>query len=1060
MKDKGVTYKTFISYSHKDKSWGDWLHKQLETYSIPKSLRAELPKIDKNLYPIFRDREELPGSADLGANISDALANSDTLLIICSPNSANSLWVNQEIIDYQKVSPNKPIIALIIDGNKDSSDQENYCFPSEVEKLLNQYHIKLIDGRTTGKSQVLRLEIVSHILGIEINKFKLANRKKKIKSNIVKIFILLLLGVGGWFSWEKIKKNRSKTLIAESQSLAIKAQQALNNDDMKNALLLSIQALPKNMSNPEQPVNATAESVLNQVLEKPLISILKGKIPGEIVKLFPTDNISRWIVTDTEGVIYLFDITTGKSIWNLEEKGYLEADINQQKQLIVRTKNGLTNYDMATGKLNCEMTLDTQEELAINNSLGWIQKNWIIESTGSFHKTTASEDVYRPKHIQFLNTTNCTSSKLHQIPGFIKTSISLVDVLPDGKKITVRDTYNDKGAANIYDIWPANENEKPITAFSIPGSVVPLFELYFNRRSYNGPLIKTLPNENVSIFAFKPDDKTGYIVAKMDWQQSKFTLSNKLESMPSSLIWQGSNNQDLSIELDDLKSSGKSKYFFIDTSDFKLKKTISLKKRSKPILSPLEEFALTINSTVEVTNTQSGYTEFSTQKLNMPSSYHWLNKNTAIYSGNNGEILTLHIKNNSPIKKLNTENCCYKTIDNDTGLVEGLDGVLYRINPENLEETELFRPTHYDTSYKYLEKYNMVFIDEKIKESTTQEHIYKLIKLPSSEVIWEKQLEKTNIKVGQENLSYLNDNNLIIIDYSQPGKEIIFKKPEFSQLLSINTDGTEIVSLNSEPILGKSPLNLEVIDVRSNKVLKQTDSLFNEFSYLDKLYISNNNQSIVHLAHKDDKITLKIANIESNKITQLGELNDSISYGLGLNIDFYGDYLYTSTSYGDSGFINTKTALHHVFSAEEKTHPNEELLKLNQVVISNIDKKQLFLFDLNTQKRHLLNCPFSNSVSTTLYMPSINSVGIIADGLCIIDLDSFNVKHYISSPSKDYVYRKNIVSLALYNKNKITVITNSNIAISKNLESKWHENIKDASNILTLKSSNVGLKNE
>jgi hypothetical protein len=29
-------YRAFISYSHKDKKWADWLHKSIETYRPPK----------------------------------------------------------------------------------------------------------------------------------------------------------------------------------------------------------------------------------------------------------------------------------------------------------------------------------------------------------------------------------------------------------------------------------------------------------------------------------------------------------------------------------------------------------------------------------------------------------------------------------------------------------------------------------------------------------------------------------------------------------------------------------------------------------------------------------------------------------------------------------------------------------------------------------------------------------------------------------------------------------------------------------------------------------------
>ena len=98
MPRKDYKYKAFISYSHQDKKWGDWLHKALETYRVPKGLvkkeapaeRTDDPLLEatldewavrhgplpKRLYPIFRDREELPTSAELGNAINQALDDS------------------------------------------------------------------------------------------------------------------------------------------------------------------------------------------------------------------------------------------------------------------------------------------------------------------------------------------------------------------------------------------------------------------------------------------------------------------------------------------------------------------------------------------------------------------------------------------------------------------------------------------------------------------------------------------------------------------------------------------------------------------------------------------------------------------------------------------------------------------------------------------------------------------------------------------------------------------------------------------------------------------------
>ena len=36
--DSEFRYRAFISYSHSDEQWAKWLHKSLETYSVPKHL--------------------------------------------------------------------------------------------------------------------------------------------------------------------------------------------------------------------------------------------------------------------------------------------------------------------------------------------------------------------------------------------------------------------------------------------------------------------------------------------------------------------------------------------------------------------------------------------------------------------------------------------------------------------------------------------------------------------------------------------------------------------------------------------------------------------------------------------------------------------------------------------------------------------------------------------------------------------------------------------------------------------------------------------------------------
>ncbi|HEX8778556.1 MAG TPA: toll/interleukin-1 receptor domain-containing protein, partial [Rhodanobacter sp.] len=118
-------YRAFISYSHQDKSWADWLHKALETYAIPRRLVGQTTAagvIPKRLAPIFRDRDELASATDLGRKVHAALAQSANLIVICSPHSAVSHWVNEEVLAFKRLGRSERIFCLIVAGEPNASD--------------------------------------------------------------------------------------------------------------------------------------------------------------------------------------------------------------------------------------------------------------------------------------------------------------------------------------------------------------------------------------------------------------------------------------------------------------------------------------------------------------------------------------------------------------------------------------------------------------------------------------------------------------------------------------------------------------------------------------------------------------------------------------------------------------------------------------------------------------------------------------------------------------------------------------------------------------------------
>ena len=129
-------YWAFISYSHADEKWAARLHRALETYRVPKALvggPGPSGATPARLFPIFRDRDELPGAASLNVQIRNALQQSRALIVICSPNAVRSRWVNEEIKTFKSLGRGNAVFPVIVSGEPNASDlpgrEAEECFP-------------------------------------------------------------------------------------------------------------------------------------------------------------------------------------------------------------------------------------------------------------------------------------------------------------------------------------------------------------------------------------------------------------------------------------------------------------------------------------------------------------------------------------------------------------------------------------------------------------------------------------------------------------------------------------------------------------------------------------------------------------------------------------------------------------------------------------------------------------------------------------------------------------------------------------------------------------------
>ena len=133
-------YAAFISYSHADQQVASWLHKRIEAYRFPRALRGQdspFGPVPKRLPHLFRDRDELPASGDLGSELRAALAASRFQIVLCSPRAAHSKWVNEEILSFKRLHGEDRTLALILEGEPYSGGAEE-CFPEALRYKLGR----------------------------------------------------------------------------------------------------------------------------------------------------------------------------------------------------------------------------------------------------------------------------------------------------------------------------------------------------------------------------------------------------------------------------------------------------------------------------------------------------------------------------------------------------------------------------------------------------------------------------------------------------------------------------------------------------------------------------------------------------------------------------------------------------------------------------------------------------------------------------------------------------------------------------------------------------------
>jgi tetratricopeptide (TPR) repeat protein len=163
-------YAAFLSYNSADRAIARRLQRTLESYAPPAELRGQATSIGiigDRLGRICRDRTDFRSGESLSAALKAALDKSSALIVLCSPDSAQSKWVNEEVAYFRSIGRGARIFPLI--ARTDETGSILNSFPPALRREDGDEAIAA-DLRKTGDGwQDGVLKIIASVLDVEFD---------------------------------------------------------------------------------------------------------------------------------------------------------------------------------------------------------------------------------------------------------------------------------------------------------------------------------------------------------------------------------------------------------------------------------------------------------------------------------------------------------------------------------------------------------------------------------------------------------------------------------------------------------------------------------------------------------------------------------------------------------------------------------------------------------------------------------------------------------------------------------------------------------------------------
>ncbi|MCM1540245.1 MAG: TIR domain-containing protein [Blautia sp.] len=233
-------YDAFISYRHKelDKFAAENLHRQMEAFRLPGKL-SDRTEGRTRISRVFRDRDELPLTDNLEDNITEALRQSEYLVVICSPRLKESLWCRKEIETFIGMHGRKNVFAVLIEGEPEDSFPEELLYAEETirhpdgtaETVRRQLEPLAADIRGRTKREMLKalrtekLRLLAPMFSLHYDDLRQRHRERRLKRILAASLAAaaVCLCFGTFSTYMALRIQRQKEQI-EAQAVTLEAQ--------------------------------------------------------------------------------------------------------------------------------------------------------------------------------------------------------------------------------------------------------------------------------------------------------------------------------------------------------------------------------------------------------------------------------------------------------------------------------------------------------------------------------------------------------------------------------------------------------------------------------------------------------------------------------------------------------------------------------------------------------------------------------------------------------------------------------------------------------------------